>query len=199
MTRLVLYVAHPLGAPDRAGLDANLARAMRWLSWLRRAFPDTTFVAPWIAAVAAGEDDADPRQREAGLVDADAVIPRLDGVVLVGGRVSSGMARERGRARRAWDLTSLGDEPPATRPIVRFAIWAGCFERGACDRSAESSAVPVPVDEIEAAKHRLRTGPFAARYPEDAAPPPETVNDGALEHTTDQAPAAPTTTEAPTP
>jgi len=31
MTRLVLYVAAPLGAPDRAALEANLARAMRWL------------------------------------------------------------------------------------------------------------------------------------------------------------------------
>jgi hypothetical protein len=74
---------------------------MRWLSWLRRSFPETTFVAPWIAAVLSGEDDGDPKQREAGLVDADTLIPRVDGVVLCGGRISSGMERECGRAIRA--------------------------------------------------------------------------------------------------
>lgn len=144
MARLVIYVAHPLApTPEQVAAEAdhpepatsalmrNLNRAMRWLSWLRRAFPETTFVAPWIAAVLSGDDDSDPRQREAGLVDADVVIPRLDGVVLCGGRVSSGMARERGKARRAWDLTALGDQPPATRPITRFAVWAGCFGREA--------------------------------------------------------------------
>jgi hypothetical protein len=112
MTRLVVYVAHPLGAPDAAGLRANLERAMRWLTWLRRTFPETTFIAPWIAAVLAGEDDSDPAQREAGLVDAVAVIRIVHGVVLCGGRVSTGMQRERLAAMRTWDLTALGDEPP---------------------------------------------------------------------------------------
>lgn len=112
MTRLVLYVAHPLGAPDAAGLRANLERAMRWLSWLRRSFPETTFIAPWIAAIYSGENDSDPAQREAGLVDDCAVVERLDGMVLCGGRISSGMGREDGVARQSWDLTFLGEEPP---------------------------------------------------------------------------------------
>lgn len=125
--RLVFYMAHPLaptsaqiswraaaGSPEHyaAALNDNLHRAMRWLMWLRRSFPGVTFIAPWIAAVAAGDDDADPAQREAGLVDAEALIPRLDGAVLVGGRVSSGMERERRSARLAIDLTDLGEEPP---------------------------------------------------------------------------------------
>lgn len=124
--RLILYVAHPLGAPDRAGLDDNVRRAMRWLSWLRRSFPETTFIAPWIAAVLSGEDDADPAQREAGLVDADAVVARCDGVVLCGGRVSSGMARERDAARRVWDLTwCLGPEAQVpAMPRYPWLIWA---------------------------------------------------------------------------
>lgn len=126
MSRLVNYVAAPLGAPDRARLEANIARAMRWLSWLRRSFPESTFIAPWIAAVLSGEDDADPRQREAGLVDADTVIPRLDGVVLVGGRVSSGMRREAMAARRVWSLTWLGLEPESERG----GVWTDVgFER----------------------------------------------------------------------
>jgi hypothetical protein len=103
---------------------------MRWLSWLRRSFPETTFVAPWIAAVLSGEDDGDPKQREAGLVDADTLIPRLDGVVLCGGRISSGMERECGRAIRAWDLSELGPEPPVHRVELRgtFNVWGDLFE-----------------------------------------------------------------------
>jgi hypothetical protein len=124
MTLAVWYMAAPLRPtpeqvaalyavdPTASALKDNLARAMRWLSWLRRTFPGVTFIAPWIAAVLVGADDSDPRQREAGLVDADAVVPLCTGVVLVGGRVSSGMARERGKARRDVDLIRLGVEPP---------------------------------------------------------------------------------------
>lgn len=78
----------------REALRANLDRAMRWLSWLRRSFPETTFIAPWIASVLAGADDTDPAQREAGFVDACAVIERCDGIVLCGPRISEGMRRE---------------------------------------------------------------------------------------------------------
>ncbi len=128
MSRPVFYVAAPLGAPDRAGLEANLARAMRWLAWLRRRFPEATFVAPWIAAVLSGEDDADPAQREAGLVDADAVIPLLAGVVLCGGRISSGMVREQKSARAVVNLTAFGQEPPpALHPRSPFAEWASAL------------------------------------------------------------------------
>ncbi len=127
--RAVLYMAHPLGGD----VPSNLARAMRWLRWLRKSFPETTFVAPWIAAVVAGEDDADPAQREAGLVDACAVVALLDGVVLVGGRISTGMQREVSWTIVAYDLTELGDEPP--NPVVEREVfgfvefareWADC-------------------------------------------------------------------------
>lgn len=75
-------------------LRANLDRALRWLSWLRRSFPETTFIAPWIATILSGVDDSDPAAREAGLVDDCAVVERCDGIVLCGPRVSSGMRRE---------------------------------------------------------------------------------------------------------
>lgn len=117
MRRKLFYMAHPLGAPDHAGLEANLNRACRWLAWLRKTYPSVTFIAPWIAAVISGEDDSDPAQREAGLVDADAIVERCDGIVLVGGRISSGMERELGHASACVDLTYLGDEPPARPPL----------------------------------------------------------------------------------
>lgn len=136
MSRLVLYVAHPLGAPDPEGLHANLEGAMRWLAWLRRTFPEVSFVAPWIASVLAGDDDSDPRQREAGIVDALVVIPRLDGIVLCGGRVSAGMARERSAARRVWDLTVTGSDPPPASFLIAlpFERWALAYSAHALPR-----------------------------------------------------------------
>lgn len=152
MTRRLLYVAHPvapseeeiaaaaiasvgpnfpiLDNPDlmahakRLATKDNLERGMRWLNWFR-VFPETTFIAPWIASIMAGGDDSDPKQREAGLVDDCAVVERCDGIVLCGGRISSGMRREMEHGRRrlmtqdmpnyfeVYDLTKLGTEPPA--------------------------------------------------------------------------------------
>ncbi|HEY6116430.1 MAG TPA: hypothetical protein VI172_10760 [Candidatus Dormibacteraeota bacterium] len=118
MSRKVLYVAAPLRPTEeeihqhfcllvrepsvmrlgrtatKDALHTNLDRAMRGLRWLRRSFPETTFIAPWIASVLAGDDDADPAQREAGLVDECAVVERCDGIVLVGTRISEGMRRK---------------------------------------------------------------------------------------------------------
>jgi hypothetical protein len=155
VTRMVLYVAHPVaptdeqvlaGLPEEAddiglpkwsemypgdvarhrasAIQANLASAMKWLSWLRRSFPETTFIAPWIADIQGGADDSDPAQRERGFVDCCAVVERCDGIVLVGPRISSGMARERdhGLARampedstdyfEVYDLTANWESPP---------------------------------------------------------------------------------------
>ena len=108
MNRKVYYVAHPLSGD----VDANLKRALRWLSWLRRSFPRVTFIAPWIASVMAGDDDSDPKQREAGLVDDCTVVALCTGMVLCGGRISSGMLRESEHAKSTLDLTWLGEGPP---------------------------------------------------------------------------------------
>lgn len=109
MSRRVFYMAHPVSGD----VDGNIKRALRWLSWLRRSFPAVTFIAPWIAGLMSGEDDSDPTQREAGLVDCCAAVERCDGIVAVGGRVSSGMIRERRHAKHLIDLTYFGADPPA--------------------------------------------------------------------------------------
>lgn len=159
MNRQVLYVCHPV-APTaeevahirelhrneepvcsdriRYEVEANVANAMRWLAWLRRNFPETTFIAPWIASIQSGENDADPKQREAGLVDACAVVERCDGVVLVGGRISSGMRRKMdhrwGKAQDGGpfqsEVYSLADlkRPPLGEPRPTFREWARAHE-----------------------------------------------------------------------
>jgi hypothetical protein len=162
MIRQVLYVAAPLRPTEeeiaavkaihgqtadhptsqlrlRQALEANLDRAMRWLAWLRRSFPETTFIAPWIASVLAGADDADDAQRAAGMADACAVVERCDGIVLCGGRISEGMRREMEHGVRmtyqrldtpmfqVYVLTKLGAEPPAYErdPVttMEFELW----------------------------------------------------------------------------
>jgi hypothetical protein len=114
---------------DRAylALKANLDRALRWLAWLRKSFPETTFIAPWIATVQSLGNDDSPELCEAGLVDYCAVVERCDGIVLCGGRISSRMRREmeHGLAMglddccepviqefRVYDLTKLGALAP---------------------------------------------------------------------------------------
>ena len=110
----VWYMAHPVSGD----VPANLARALRWLRWLSITRPEATYIAPWIPAVMVG-DDSDPVQRAKGLADDIAVVKRCDGIVLVGGRISTGMAIEQGAALVAnlpiLDLTHLGDEPPAVQ------------------------------------------------------------------------------------
>lgn len=105
----IWYMAHPVGGD----VLANLSRAKRWLAWLQAQMPiDVVVIAPWITAIEVGADDGDPAQRERGLRGDCALVRRCDGVFLVGGRISEGMAREAKYARATHDLTFLGDEPP---------------------------------------------------------------------------------------
>lgn len=131
----------PIPDTERVALAtrANLDRAMAWLSWLRRSFPETTFIAPWIASILAGADDADPAQREAAFLDCCAVVERCDGIVLVGPRISEGMRREMEHARATsgrygatfdiCDLTGAVVLVPDFRPDQPFANWAEPYRR----------------------------------------------------------------------
>ena len=127
VTRPLLYVAHPVSG-DVLG---NISRAYRWFRWLRACFPEVTFAMPWVVNLLCGEDDADPAQRERGLVDCETTARACDGVVLVGGRVSAGMKREAGAARVAYDLTRMGEEPPIATLGIAFGEYV--------DRLAEAA------------------------------------------------------------
>ena len=101
----------------------NVERAWRWFVWLRKSWPNVTFVAPWIAQILMGDDDSDPAQRERGLLDCETAVRRCDGLVLVGGRLSDGMRRESAVARTVVDLLWLSAEPPAGPPSFEIDAW----------------------------------------------------------------------------
>ncbi len=121
--RKVFYVAHPVSGD----VDGNIKRALRWLRYLRHSDNANTYIVPWVAGIMSGEDDNDPAAREAGLVDCETAAAKCDGIVLVGGRLSTGMAREKAAVVAAggmvFDLTGMGIEPPReTKPAVDFAF-----------------------------------------------------------------------------
>ncbi len=119
---VILWMAAPVSAPTTAGILENLARAKRWLAYLRATRPDDTIIAPWVTWVEielARDGRELPTTREKGLQDCEAVVARCDGLVVVGGRLTAGMARECGAFLRATlghgfflDLLHLGAEPP---------------------------------------------------------------------------------------
>lgn len=149
----VYYVAHPVAPPcacppathvapfvecmaaisegvpsplDRMQVECNRLRALRWIRW-RTERCDVALCAPWIPYVETLPDGGEWRER--GLRDDCAMVARCDGIILVGGRISSGMARERDAAivshpvmagalpmdALVVDLTPLGPEPPKER------------------------------------------------------------------------------------
>lgn len=113
----VVYLAHPVGAETVEGVAANLARARRWYRWACDHFDDCAFIANWIIDVEvypgadAGPERVTNMQRIRGLRRDDAVIDACDEVWLVGGEISSGMARAKRRAQHVRDLTHIGAEP----------------------------------------------------------------------------------------
>ena len=107
----VAFVAHPV----RGDLDANLARARRWLRWLISEYPDTSFNLGW-EVYCRVLDDAKPEERARGMRDARAQLTRCDTIFVVGGATTPGMKEEVALAGSCGlaivDLTSMGEEPP---------------------------------------------------------------------------------------
>jgi hypothetical protein len=122
----IVYMAHPLGAPTPEGVQANIARAKRWYRWIVDNFEDVAPIAPWLLTVET-LDDFNPAHRAHGMEMNRFIIPRCDEFWMVGGRISTGMAGEHEiamQALRIFDLTWLGEEPPAEVPEKVRALLA---------------------------------------------------------------------------
>lgn len=105
----IVYVAAPLNAPTREGIEENRARASRWVAWIARTFGVAT-VCTWI--VLSGEWEETDENLALGLrIDVE-LVEASEEAWLVGGRVSSGMAMETAEHPVVRDLTFLGAEPP---------------------------------------------------------------------------------------
>lgn len=92
----VVYLAHPVGAADAAGVARNLAAARRWLAVLLELWPEAALVVSWLPYLDVLEASGASRRR--GLRDDLAVVRRCDGIALCGPVVSSGMELELGAA-----------------------------------------------------------------------------------------------------
>jgi hypothetical protein len=103
-----------LAAPFSGDPHGNLQRARRWLRWLVDREPDVAFECSWMT-YADVLDDTVPEHRARALVDCEANAHGCDWIVLVGGRVTSGMQREMEAVIAGGgcvaDLTSLGADP----------------------------------------------------------------------------------------
>jgi hypothetical protein len=91
---MVRYLCHPVRPAPGESLDENIERALRWLAWALRRWPNEATIAPWLSEVQL-LDESDELVREAGLRRCEAVVARCDELLLCGGRISSGMRRER--------------------------------------------------------------------------------------------------------
>jgi hypothetical protein len=114
-----VYIAHPLSAPTKKGIEENRKNAVLWAAWAateRGVSPSCS----WI--VLTGVIEETPANRELGLRCDLAQVERVDEVWLVGGRVSAGMRLEADHALSlsipVIDMTDLGALPPRGKTLV---------------------------------------------------------------------------------
>jgi hypothetical protein len=113
----IIYLAHPVrGIPrgddpvtgqggDREQVLENLANVKAWIRWLFLNDPSRIYIAPWVAEVEAFMEtgqDADPDIVERALADDCEIVRNVDGLMLVGGRISAGMQLEMATALKAY-------------------------------------------------------------------------------------------------
>ena len=117
-----VYIAHPLNAPTREGIEANRARASRWVAW---AAEQGVCPRP-SSSILTGEWDETPENRSRGLAIDFAQIERCDEFWVCGPHVSNGMRAEMGVADGCGVLVidKLTDdgEPPAIAEKARKAV-----------------------------------------------------------------------------
>ena len=91
----IIYIAHPVSGDAKA----NALNCCDWVKWFVENDPTRVYIAPWVAEVL-GVGDAIVNQAfyDRILDDDMTVVARLDGIVAVGGKWSTGMRLERAAA-----------------------------------------------------------------------------------------------------
>lgn len=122
----LLYFAHPVsggatGTPAEieAAVQANLARARRWVNFLLHAMPDVALELSWLSYIEALSEGQVHRDR--GLRDDEINARRCDGIILCGGMMTNGMMREYDSVRagiRARFDAALGTDLPISMDAI---------------------------------------------------------------------------------
>ncbi len=116
MKRKVVYIAHPLNASTRQGIEHNRTNAAQWAAWAAMT-QNVSPVCDWIVLSGVLSEE----HRAVGLECDLALIERVDEVWLCGGRVSPGMAIERDHAKLLGkpivSFLHLGYEAPLLDPL----------------------------------------------------------------------------------
>ncbi len=86
-------MAHPLSAYDNFAISDNIVRAERWFSLLLNHISHIDFAADWILWAKFLDDTVEVNRTRGILFDGE-MIKRLDGIILVGDRLSFGMKAE---------------------------------------------------------------------------------------------------------
>lgn len=151
-TPILIYLSHPVGAPDRVELEAVLGQARQWVRYLL-GLPDPAcrriaWCAPWVAYVDSLRDDV-VQYRERGARDCDAALERCDGLVAIG-RTTPWRERELATAdRMALPVVNLCSRGPLPPPTGTANWWA---ERPNREILAELVALVSHVDRRRAAR-----------------------------------------------
>jgi hypothetical protein len=100
----VVYLAAPLSAPTRAGIEANRRAAAEWACWIAKTF-HVAVECSWLVMTSVLEET--PENRALGLACDIALVKRCDCLIAVGPAWSSGMSAEAEHARAVLDWTGV--------------------------------------------------------------------------------------------
>lgn len=92
----IVYIAHPIGAPTKEGIEANLADLRRIVRKINLEHNDIVPFVPYYADIVSMDDNV-PAERERGVKNDKAILEAgfIDELWLTGDRLSNGMVEER--------------------------------------------------------------------------------------------------------
>lgn len=104
--RPVWYVAHPVsqdvdpnsptfGERGPQHFQKNIDNAKLWMAWLMENDRTRVYIAPWITEVELVNTGLLVTSYDEALNDDEEVVRRLNGIIMVGGAITTGMNRER--------------------------------------------------------------------------------------------------------